>query len=122
MSSNKVRMAGWWPGIVAGVFFGLLSLGPALAADYSASDMHRGQELYDAALLGVESVDSRWLLNFGRPKPAILPANFTMSYCGTELAPTGGNLLLMVGKPCRSWSLAVEHKMLVYHRLEFQCQ
>lgn len=120
MSINKVKMAGWLPGVVAGLLWVLISLGPALAADSRA--MHSGQELYDAALLGVKIVDARWLLDFGRPKPAILASNFTMSYCGRELTPTGANLTAMIGKPCRSWSLAVEHKMLVYHRLEFQCR
>jgi hypothetical protein len=115
-------MAVWLPGMVAVVFSVLLSLGSAVAADYSASDMHRGEQFYDEALLGVENVDERWLLNFDRQKPAILPDNFTMSYCGKELAPTGANLTAMIGKPCRSWSMAVEHKMLVYHRLEFQCR
>ena len=118
MSTNKVGMVACWSGIVAGVFFVLVSLGAAVA-----NNMHSGEEFYDAALLGVENVDERWLLNFGRPKPAILPTSgFTMSYCGKELAPTGDNLTAMIGKPCRSWSLAVEHKMLVYHRLEFQCR
>lgn len=120
MCSKRIGMGGWWPGIVAGLFLLVLSAGTALAADSRA--MHSGQELYDPALLGVKIVDARWLLDFGRPKPAILAPDFTMSYCGRELTPTRANLTAMIGKPCRSWFLTVEHKMPVYHRLEFQCR
>lgn len=123
MSMNKVVPAGWRPGIVAAIFFALVSFWSAVAANSSGNDRHGGEEFYDAALLGVENVDERWLLNFGRSKPAILPTtDVTMSYCGNELAVTAANLKAMIGKPCRSWSLETEHKMPVYHRLEFQCR
>lgn len=123
MFMDKIGQGARRSGIMAAVLFALVSLGSVAAYGYSVNDRHSGEELYDAALLGLENVDERWLLNFGRSKPAILPTSgFTMSYCGKELAPTGANLTAMIGKPCRSWSLATEHKMLVYHRLEFQCQ
>lgn len=95
--------------------------GMAVAAGYYNNGAYKGEELSNRALLGVESVDGRVLLQVGRPKPGLLARTFTMSYCGQEMAPTLSNLMSMVGKPIVGWSLATEMGMMVYHRLEFQC-